>query len=98
MIMLMTVDRYRRVCRAMKRQMSQRMTINCIIVICFMSAILALPNIFIRGIHTIPLDNNVTGYDCTISVANDLPVYLNCTFVLVTCVFSPFSELSEDCV
>jgi hypothetical protein len=64
---LMTVERYRRVCRAMKRQMSQRMTINCIIVICFMSAILTLPNIFIRGIHTIPLDNNVTGFDCTVS-------------------------------
>ena len=66
---LMTVERYRRVCRAMKRQMSQRMTINCIIVICFMSAILTLPNIFIRGIHTIPLDNNVTGFDCTVSDA-----------------------------
>ena len=66
-IQLMTVDRYRKVCRAMKRQMSQRMTISCIIVICFISVILTLPNIFIRGIRTIALDKNLTGYDCTIS-------------------------------
>ena len=90
MIMLMTVDRYRRVCRAMKRQMSQRMTINCIIVSCFMSAILALPNIFIRGIHTIPLDNNVTGYDCTISdefISTYIPAAYN-GGLFITCVFN----------
>jgi len=66
-IQLMTVERNKRVCRAMNRQVSQRMTINCIIDICFMSAILTLPNMYIRGIHTIALDKNVTGYDCTIS-------------------------------
>ena len=90
MIQLMTVDRYRRVCRPMKRQMSQRITINCIIVICFMSTIVTLPNIFIRGIHMIQLDNNLTGYDCTISdefISTYIPAAYN-GGLFITCVFN----------
>lgn len=66
-LVLMTIDRYRRVCKPMNIQMTITVGRICIFGIGFASAIVTSPNLFIRGIHVIHINANLSGYDCTIS-------------------------------
>ncbi|XP_052065663.1 cholecystokinin receptor-like [Mytilus californianus] len=66
-LVLMTIDRFRRVCKPMKIQMTISVGRICIFVIFVASAIVTAPNLFIRGIHVIQINANLSGYDCTIS-------------------------------
>lgn len=67
MILLMTVDRFMRVCKPLHMQMTVRSMRGSICFISVISAIASGPNMVIRGIHEVNLGNNHTGYDCTIS-------------------------------
>ena len=66
-VLLMAIDRFRRVCRPLKVQMTLVVTRSCIVVIFIVSVILSIPNLFIRGIHNVQIYGNITGRDCTIS-------------------------------
>ena len=66
-VLLMTIDRFRRVCRPLKVQMTLGVTRSSIFVIFIISILLSIPNLFIRGIHNVQIHGNITGRDCTIS-------------------------------
>ena len=66
-VLLMAIDRFRKVCRPLKVQMTLVVTRSCIVVIFIVSVILSIPNLFIRGIHNVQIYGNITGRDCTIS-------------------------------
>ncbi|CAC5385790.1 unnamed protein product [Mytilus coruscus] len=64
---VMTIERFRRVCRPLKIQMSAKIALSCMITICIASSVVTIPNLFIRGIHTVRLGDNDTGHDCSIA-------------------------------
>ena len=66
-VLLMTIGRFRRVCRPLKPQMTIEVTWGCIFLIFIFSIILSIPNMLIRGIHNVQIYRNITGRDCTIS-------------------------------
>ena len=66
-VLLMTIDRFRRVCRPLKAQMTIGVTWGCIFLTFIFSIILSIPNMLIRGIHNVQIYGNITGRDCTIS-------------------------------
>lgn len=66
-LLALSADRYRRVCRPLKPQMSMFMAR----VLCGVAALLAIlfswPILFLLGTRHVSLPNNVTGYDCSTS-------------------------------
>ena len=66
-VLLMTIDRFRRVCRPLKVQMTLSVARGSIFVIFIFSILLSIPNLFIRGIYNVQIHGNITGRDCTIS-------------------------------
>lgn len=66
-VLFMAINRFRRVVRPLKIQMSIRHAHIGLFVIFVVAVVLTAPNLFIRGIRVVRLRENVTGYDCTIS-------------------------------
>lgn len=66
-LQLMAIERFRRVCKPLQIQMSNKVGKICIAGIFVFSVIYTLPNVFIRGIHTLSLPGNRTGYECSTS-------------------------------
>lgn len=68
-LIFLSVDRYRRVCRPLKPQM----TVCTARILCGVAALLAIffswPIFFLLGTRYVELPNNITGYDCS---TNDL--------------------------
>ncbi|XP_046548896.1 putative olfactory receptor 14L1 [Haliotis rubra] len=82
----MTVDRYRRVCRPLHRQMTGYGAKLSIGVCCVASCILSIPCVFVYGPRTIPMDQGrVNASLCSISekAGTLLPLFFN-GFVLLT--------------
>lgn len=85
-VLFMAIDRFRRVVRPLKIQMSLRHAHIGIVVIFIVSVVLTIPNLFIRGIHVVRLRENVTGYDCTISdeyTNSNVPTIYNLVLLLL---------------
>ena len=85
-VLFMAIDRFRRVVRPLKIQMSIRHAHIGIFVIFIVSVVLTVPNLFIRGIHVVRLRENVTGYDCTISdeyTNSQVPIIYNLVLLLL---------------
>lgn len=66
-LQLMAIERFRRVCKPLKIQMSNKVGRICIICISIFSVIYTVPNLLIRGIHKVSLSRNITGYECSTS-------------------------------
>lgn len=85
-IVVMAIDRFRRVCRPLQAQM----TIKYAKIICMaalvVSAFLSWPSLVYLGIRTVQLKHNITGIDCSISDAfwkTKYPFYHNAVLFLV---------------
>lgn len=86
-IQVMTIERFRRVCRPLQIQMSARIALMCIITICLASAVVTIPNLFIRGIHTVRFGDNHTGHDCSIAdkfIGSKLVIYYNAALLMIS--------------
>ncbi|CAC5385791.1 CCKAR [Mytilus coruscus] len=84
---VMTIERFRRVCRPLKIQMSAKIALSCMITICIASSVVTIPNLFIRGIHTVRLGDNDTGHDCSIAdkfIGSKLVLYYNAALLITS--------------
>ncbi|CAG2186771.1 unnamed protein product [Mytilus edulis] len=67
--------------------MSARIALMCIITICLASAVVTIPNLFIRGIHTVRFGDNHTGHDCSIAdkfIGSKLVIYYNAALLMIS--------------
>lgn len=63
----LSADRYRRVCKPLKLQMSTRQANIFMVCSAGLAALFSLPNFFISGTRLVKLGYNVTGFDCSLS-------------------------------
>lgn len=89
----MSYEKYRRICKPFQKQMSVKISRLFIAVTFLVSCIISSPNIFQGGIRLVALGNNVTGHDCSLSdkFANTvLPIVSEASIFIITllCVVS----------
>jgi len=85
-VLFMAIDRFKRVVRPLKIQMSLRHAHIGTVIIFIVSVVLTVPNLFIRGIRVVQLRENITGYDCTISdeyTNSQVPTIYNLVLLLL---------------
>lgn len=66
-IFSMSIDRYRRVCRPLRPQMTTRVSLFYCLGALLGSLLFAWPNFGISGIRLVTLKQNITGSDCSLS-------------------------------
>lgn len=85
-IVVMAIDRFRRVCRPLKAQMTiKHAKITCMLAL-VVSVFLSWPAIVYLGIRTVKLKHNITGIDCSVSDAfwkTKYPFYHNAVLFLI---------------
>lgn len=85
-LLLMAIERYRRVCRPLKVQMSTKIGRIWILFIFLFCLVYTVPNIFIRGIHTVQIYANLTGHECATSddfINSNIPIiYTSISFFI----------------
>lgn len=89
----MSYEKYRRICKPFKRQMSVKISRILILVIFIASFVLSSSNIPISGIRLVALGNNITGHDCSLSdryAHTILPIISEGSLLIVTmlCIIS----------
>lgn len=95
-LLALSADRYRRVCRPLKPQM----TVFVARVLCGVAALLAIlfswPIFFLLGTRHVSLPNNVTGYDCSTSDEYKKTIYplVHSALLFLTFVVSIVSLIS----
>lgn len=85
-VLFMAINRFRKVVKPLKIQMSLRHAHIGIVIVFIFSVVLTIPNLFIRGIRVVRLRENVTGYDCTIAdeyTKSKVPTIYNLVLLLL---------------
>lgn len=80
-LLLIAVDRFRKICRPLKWQVKPRMAMNLIFVLLVVSFFMALPCAFLWGTHS--YQTNYRGYTITVTVCEKDAEFLQTNYPLV---------------
>lgn len=101
MIIVLSVDRYRRVCSPLKPQMNSAIAVKLITAVYVLAAFVSLPNAFIWNCRLFTTSHNLTLYVCvteTMDSSTDLPTLYNFSLLIVGSLMVTFLIIIYVCI